>query len=94
MQYCGQSPIYGYSGRTHRYDKSINHIVAETDGISLGTCALLELNDRARHLVQSDEDLVRKKDANGRTPLHDAAERGNSEMVEVFCEHRALLGRT
>lgn len=83
--------IYGYSGRTRRYGSSIDHIVSATDRMDLGTCALLELNDRAKVLVQHDESLIRNQDADGRTPLHDAAERGNAILVDVFCEHGALL---
>lgn len=83
--------IYGYSGRTRRYGSSIDHIVTAIDRIDLGTCALLELNDQAKLLVRRDESLVRNKDADGRTPLHDAAERGNAVLVEEFCECGALL---
>ena len=78
--------MYGYSGRTNRYEAAVRRILERTTRVSLSTYVLLGLNAEAKKLISEDENLVHQVTENGENLLHLAAERGNFEMAETLCQ--------
>ena len=76
---------YGFSGRSDRYRDSIAYIVGNTGNFNLAACALILQNNRAKEMVRQSNTSIHFSDASGRSPLHEAAGRGNAELVELFC---------
>ena len=50
--------MYGYSGRTNRYEAAVRRILERTTRVSLSTYVLLGLNAEAKKLISEDENLV------------------------------------
>lgn len=81
--------MYGFSGRTNRYQDIAEEIVDEGGSPSLLTCALLEFNGRAIKLLNNSPALIRSVDDHGNSALHNAAVRGNLELASLLCEEGA-----
>ena len=81
--------LYGYSGRTQRYQESIRAMLARGCAPNLASCALICDNDRGRHLLATTPGAITQVDADGATALHHAAERGNAELAAALCTRGA-----
>ena len=81
--------MYGFSGRTVRYEDHVNAIVKMTDRINLQSCALLELNELGLEMLKLHPELSNSQDREGNAPLHSAAERGNFEIAAALIEYDA-----
>lgn len=81
--------MYGYSGRTLRYGDHVEAILKATDRINLQSYALLELNELGLEELKQQPELIDVPDRDGNTPLHAAAERGNSEFANALLDHGA-----
>ena len=82
---------YGCSGRTQRYCDVVDEALAAGVLPSLSTCALLQANDLAERILDDTPLAVRETDENGATPLHHAAERGNTALTARLCALGAPL---
>ena len=82
---------YGCSGRTERYCDVIDQALVAGVVPSLSTCALLQANDLAERILADTPLAVREADENGATPLHHAAERGNTALTARLCALGAPL---
>lgn len=81
--------MYGFSGRTARYEDHVNAIVKMTDRINLQSCAFLELNELGFEILKQHPELSNSRDQDGNAPLHSAAERGNLELATELIEKNA-----
>ena len=81
--------VYGYSGRTSRYEGALRAMLARDCRPNLASCALLGDNDEAMRLLDAAPDAVSEIDGRGATALHHAAERGNTELTAVLCARGA-----
>ena len=81
--------MYGYSGRTVRYEDHVKAILKTTNQINLQSCALLKLNDLGLAMLAENPELGSTLDQTGNTPLHSAAERGNLELAIALINHEA-----
>ncbi len=84
-----QIALYGCSGRTQRYADAVQHLLDQGVAPSLATCALLMENARAEALLAANPDAPFDVDEDAATPLHHAAERGNTALAKVLCERGA-----
>lgn len=81
--------MYGFSGRTTRYEDHVKAIVKTTGHINLQSCALLALNELGRKLLKQRPELANAPDQDGNTPLHATAERGNLEFAVQLIQYDA-----
>lgn len=81
--------MYGFSGRTVRYEDHVNAIVKMTDRINLQSCAFLELNELGLEMLKEHPELSNSQDQEGNAPLHSAAERGNLVIATALIEYDA-----
>ena len=77
--------IYGFSGRTSRYEGVVRRMLARGSKPNLASCVLLELNDRANAILDATPAAATHVDDHGATPLHHAAERGNATLAAKLC---------
>ena len=83
--------VYGVSGRTSRFRRIAETMLAKGLVPNLASCALLGFNDRGRAILAARPESVRERDADGATALHCAAERGNAELARALCDAGAEL---
>lgn len=76
-----QIGMYGCSGRTDRYRDVVESILNRGGQPDLSTCILLCLNDQAKELLKSVDASIEP------LALHEAAERGNTELARLLCEN-------
>ena len=78
--------LYGFSGRTSRYESSIREIVDSGVEISLHSFVLLHLNDEAEALLKNSDAEIGELAIDGGNLLHAAAERGNLELARSLVQ--------
>lgn len=79
--------LYGYSGRTTRYEAAIRRILENETRVSLATYVLLALNSEAKQLIVANNALAFQVTDKGENLLHLAAERGNLDIASTLCRH-------
>lgn len=79
--------LYGYSGRTTRYEAAIRRILENETRVSLATYILLALNSEAKQLIVANNALAFQVTDQGENLLHLAAERGNLDIASTLCRH-------
>lgn len=77
---------FGCSGRTSRFRPFVEILIEKGLQPDLTSCAYLGLFDRAKALVARNPDLTNALNGEGITPLHAAAERGDTVMVSWLWE--------
>jgi RNA polymerase sigma factor (sigma-70 family) len=78
--------MYGYSGRTRRFEGLVNLLKEHGAGQDIFAAAYLDEPAHATVLLATDPSLARSKDGAGMTALHHAAERGATEVARLLID--------
>ena len=83
--------LYGASGRTMRFERVVCAMLDGGCEPTLASCALLQLNTQGERILKANPATALETDADGATPLHHAAERGNLALATALCDAGAPL---
>ncbi|MYD44672.1 MAG: hypothetical protein F4W90_12400 [Gammaproteobacteria bacterium] len=77
---------YGYSGRTSRYQRYVELLLAKGLRPELVSSAYLGLREHVSQALALDIDVLNRPNAQGEYPLHAAAERGDIQIVTLLID--------